>query len=283
MWSWASQARYPEAGVLRAEVKVRDFAVADRAGRFVQRVRLDLNGTASTSLGDRYPFALPIVRHLASIGGLELDPGVTFLVGDNGTGKSTLVEALAVACGFNAEGGSRSFRFTTRATESALGEHVVLRWGVVKPRTGYFLRAESFYNVATEIEHLEREDPGLLPAYGGRSLHARSHGESFLDLAIHRFGPKGLYLLDEPEAALSPRGCLALVRRVGDLVEQGSQFVIATHSPILLTVPGATILQIDASGSIEPVSYDEAEPVILTRAILNDPQRFLRHLFADDG
>jgi len=188
---------------------------------------------------------------------------------------------MAVACGFNAEGGSRSFRFVTRATESSLGEHVALRWGAVKPRTGYFLRAESFYNVATEVENLEREDPGLLPAYGGRSLHERSHGESFLDLAIHRFGPNGLYLLDEPEAALSPRGCLALVRRVGDLVEQGSQFVIATHSPILLAVPGATILQIDTDGSINPVSYDEAEPVALTRAILNDPQRFLYHLFAD--
>ena len=246
------------------------------AGGFIQHVRIARNGDA-----DGFPFTLPVVRHLTSMGGLELGPGVTFLVGDNGTGKSTLVEALAVACGFNAEGGSRSFRFATRATESSLGEHMALRWGAVKPRTGYFLRAESFYNVATEIELLEREDPGLLPAYGGQSLHERSHGESFLDLAIHRFGPNGLYLLDEPEAALSVQGCLAFVRRVVDLTAQHSQFVIATHSPILLAVPGATILQIDVHGGIERVRYDEAEPVALSKAFLNDPQRFLYHLLED--
>lgn len=120
---------------------------------------------------------------MVSTGGLALGPGVTFLVGNNGTGKSTLIEALAMTCGFNAEDGSRSFRFTTCATESSLSERVVLRWGAVKPRTGYFLRAESFYNLATEVERLEREDPGLLSAYGGQSMHDRSHGKSFLDLA----------------------------------------------------------------------------------------------------
>ena len=246
---------------------------------FLRHIRLD----AGTDTG-RYPFTLPVVTQLARAGGLELDPGVTFLIGDNGTGKSTLVEALAVAAGFNAEGGSQSFRFTTRATESSLGEHLVLRWGFTKPRTGFFLRAESFYNVATEIDRLDKEGPyPLLPAYGGRSLHERSHGESFLDLVTHRFGPGGLYLLDEPEAALSVRGCLALVARIADLIARGSQFIVATHSPILLAVPGARILQIDSSGQIQRVSYDEADPVVLTRGFLTDPDRFLHHLFNDEG
>ncbi|MGQ0837085.1 AAA family ATPase [Actinokineospora sp.] len=245
-------------------------------GGFIKQIRLDKDADTG-----RYPFTLPVVRHLAVADGLDLDPGVTFLVGDNGTGKSTLMEALAVAAGFNAEGGSQSFRFATRATESSLGEHLIVRWNG-KPRTGYFLRAESFYNVATEIERLERADPGLLQAYGGRSLHERSHGESFLELAIHRFGPDGLYLLDEPEAALSVRGCLALLARIGDLVEQRSQFVVATHSPILLAAPGARILEIDSDGAIDKVDFDEAEPVVLTRGFLADPSRFLRHLFGDE-
>ena len=228
----------------------------------------------------RYPFTLPIVRELARGGGIDLDPRVTFLVGDNGTGKSTLVEALAVAAGFNPEGGSHAFRFATRPSESSLGDHLVLRWGIRKPRTGFFLRAESYYNVATEIERLDKDplSPRLLDSYGGISPHERSHGESFLDLITHRFGPHGLYLLDEPEAALSVRGCLALVARIVELTAQGSQFVIATHSPVLLAVPGATILQVDADGEIARVDYGQAEPVVLTREFLANPDRFLRHL-----
>lgn len=248
-------------------------------GGFLQQVRLDPQAATG-----RYPFTLPVVRYLAHAGGLDLDPAVTFLVGDNGTGKSTLVEALAVAAGFNPEGGSQSFRFATRASESSLGDHLVLRWGTRKPRTGFFLRAESFYNVATEIDKLDKESSmPLLPAYGGVSLHERSHGESFLDLVTHRFGPNGLYLLDEPEAALSVKGCLALVARISDLIGQGCQFVVATHSPILLAVPGARILQIDSDdGQIERVAFDEADPVTLTRGFLDSPDRFLRHLLAEE-
>ncbi|GAA0895954.1 AAA family ATPase [Virgisporangium aurantiacum] len=218
---------------------------------------------------DGYPFTLPVVGALRAAGRLRLDPRVTFLTGDNGTGKSTLIEA-----GFNPEGGSVNFRFATRSTESPLGRYLRLVRSPGKPQTGYFLRAESFYNVASEIDRL-----GVGRGYGGRSLHERSHGESFLDLATHRFGPHGLYVLDEPEAALSVPGCLALIARIHDLVAAGSQFVIATHSPVLLAVPGALILRLSDDGVISEVDFDDAEPVALTRSFLADPQRFLRHLF----
>jgi predicted ATPase len=247
--------------------------------RFLRRVRL----APDTDTG-RYPFTLPVVAWLGGSGGVELGRGVTFLVGENGTGKSTLVEAVAVAAGFNAEGGSQNFRFATRATESSLGDSLVLSWGTTRPRTGFFLRAETYYNVATEIERLDRDEgsPPLLPAYGGTSPHERSHGESFLDLVVHRFRPDGLYLLDEPEAALSVRGALALLRRMADLTAAGCQLVVATHSPILLALPGATILEIGDDGVVAPVGYDEALPVRLTRDFLGAPERYLRHLLDID-
>lgn len=248
-------------------------------GGFVREVRLSPDGA-----GRRYPFTLPVVRSLAERDGLALDPGVTFLVGENGTGKSTLVEALAVAAGFNPEGGSQNFRFATRATESSLGSSLELTWSIRKPRTGYFLRAESFYNVATEIERLDQEPggPPLLDSYGGVSPHERSHGESFVDLVVHRFGPDGLYLLDEPEAALSVQGCMAVLARLAELSQQGCQAIVATHSPVLLALPGATIYQIDDAGRIAQVAYDDALPVRLTRDFLAAPERYLRHLLADD-
>ncbi|OZM71030.1 ABC transporter ATP-binding protein [Amycolatopsis antarctica] len=247
---------------------------AGEGGGFLREVRL--NPEASTG---RYPYTLPVVRALARSEGLALDAGVTFLVGDNGTGKSTLVEALAVACGFNAEGGSQNFRFATRASESSLGDSLLLTWSERKPRTGFFLRAESYYNVATEIERLDKEGGRpLLPSYGGVSPHERSHGESFIDLVTHRFGPHGLYLLDEPEAALSVRGCMAVLARLAELAGQGSQIVVATHSPILLALPGATIYGISDEGAIERTDYDGALPVRLTRDFLAAPERYLRHL-----
>ncbi|CAM3726050.1 AAA family ATPase [Smaragdicoccus niigatensis] len=244
---------------------------------FISEVLID-------DVGDRndYPFDLPIVRHLARRRRLKLTTPVTFLVGDNGTGKSTFVEALAVTAGFNAEGGSKSFRFTTKATESVFSEHLTLAWKR-RPNNGFFLRAESFYNVASEVDRLVDEGgSGLLASYGGRSLHERSHGESFLALATNRFGPRGLYILDEPEAALSVTGCLALVRRIMELAEQDCQFIVATHSPIVMAVPGATILQIDIDGEIEAVDYDRTDTVLLTRRFLDDPKRFIEDLYGDD-
>lgn len=231
--------------------------------------------------GRGYPFGLPAVEWLARNGGLAFPAGVTFLVGENGSGKSTLLEALAVAAGFNAEGGSQNFRFATRRSESSLGDHVTVVWGTRKPRSRFFLRAESYYNVASELERLDREAapaPPLMRMYGGVSPHERSHGESFLDLLRHRFRPNGLYLLDEPEAALSVRGCMAAGVRLTELVGQGCQIVAATHSPILLSVPGARIYQIGDDGEISIVDYDEALPVRLTRDFLAAPERYLKHL-----
>ncbi|WP_226353461.1 AAA family ATPase [Pseudonocardia sp. ICBG601] len=243
-------------------------------GHFVARVTLDPDAPT-----DGYPFDLGVVRWLRAHGGLALYPGVTFLVGENGSGKSTFVEALAVALGLNAEGGSRSFRFATRASESDLGSHLRLARRPGRERSSFFLRAESYYNVATELEHLDREGlgPRLAPAFGG-SPHERSHGESFVALMTHRFTPRGLYLLDEPEAALSVTGALAVLARMVDLIARGSQFVVATHSPVLLALPGATILQLDDDGAVRRVGYDEALPVALTRSFLADPDAFLRHL-----
>ncbi|MER5860605.1 AAA family ATPase [Streptomyces sp900105245] len=253
--------------------------MASAPGRFIRQIRL-----APGVDDSRYPFSLPAVRQLARSGALTLPPGVTFLVGENGAGKSTLIEGIAVAAGFNPEGGSRNFRFTTRATESELGEHLVLAWDVRKPRTDFFLRAESYYNVASEIERLDAAGGRpLLPAYGGVSPHERSHGEAFLDLATHRFGPSGLYLLDEPEAALSVQSCLALLARMHELAAQGSQLLVATHSPVLLALPGATILEISDDGGLEQVAFEQALPVRLTREFLEAPGRFLKNLLGTGG
>jgi predicted ATPase len=227
---------------------------------------------------DVYPFALPAVK---ALDGLAFS-AVTYFVGENGSGKSTILEALAVAMGFNPEGGTKNFSFSTRASESPLHRAVRPSRSAHRPRTGFFLRAESFFNVASEIERLDAEPsfgPPIIDSYGGRSLHEQSHGESFLALVKHRFGAEGLYILDEPEAALSPSRQLSLLVRMQELVEAGSQFIIATHAPIVLAYPNATIYLLDEKG-IGPVEYDQTEHVRLTRDFLNDRERFLKRLFA---
>jgi predicted ATPase len=241
-------------------------------GAFIKSIG-PADGAAFGSGG--YPWSLPAVAALAD--GLELDPGVTFLVGENGSGKSTLIEAFAVAAGLNAEGGSRNFQFSTRESHSALSGSLKLVRSLRRPRTDFFLRAESFFTTATYLEQLP-ENP--LGAYGGRSLHEQSHGQSFLALLMNRFGADGLYFLDEPEAALSAQNCLTCVRRMHELVAAGSQFVVATHSPILLAYPGATIYECGEDG-LARVDYDDAEPVRLTRGFLAAPERYLRMLLED--
>jgi predicted ATPase len=224
---------------------------------------------------DSYLHDLPVVRNLARRGELTFSSGVTFLVGENGTGKSTLLEAIAVASGFNAEGGSRNFNFTTGgATHSELHQHLTLA-RTAYPEDGFFLRAESFYNAASYIDSIDAAHN-----YGGQSLHAQSHGESFLALVEHRFRGGGLYLLDEPEAALSPRRQMALLASLHRLVRQQSQFIIATHSPILMAYPGAEIYLLSAE-DIRAVDFRDTEHFQLTRDFLANPEQMLHYLLAD--
>lgn len=241
------------------------------ATQYVTRVSLQREKVESF---DRYPFSLAAVRTLDA---LDLHPKLTFFIGENGSGKSTLLEAIAVSLGFNAEGGTKNFRFGTRASHSVLHQYLRIAKGVQKPRDGFFLRAESFFNVATEIEHLD-EEPGLGPriieSYGGHSLHEQSHGESFLALITNRFGGRGLYILDEPEAALSPQRQLAVLSRIHDLIEDSSQFLIATHSPILMAYPDALIYECGPEG-IRPVAYEETEHYAVTKSFLEHPKRML--------
>ena len=230
---------------------------------------------------DSYLAALPAVRAIGDREHrLRFDGPVTFLVGENGSGKSTILEAIAVACGFNAEGGTRNFQFSTEDTHSPLCRYLtVSRRGY--PKDGFFLRAESFYNAASYIDRMEREPwcGGILASYGGKSLHSQSHGESFLALVQNRFGGEGLYLLDEPEAALSPSRQLTLLCEMRQLVEMGSQFLVATHSPILMAYPEAQILLLDEAG-IRPIAYKDTEHYQLTKAFLENPERMIKRLFS---
>jgi predicted ATPase len=230
---------------------------------------------------DAYPFCIPAVRELHE---LEFHPDVTFIVGENGCGKSTLLEGIAVAWGFNPEGGTANFRFSTRASHSGLHRHLRLVKAPRRPRDGFFLRAESFFNVATDIERMDAEPsfaPRVIDSYGGRSLHEQSHGESFLALLLHRFGGAGLYILDEPEAALSPTRQLAVLRRMHHLVEQNSQFIIATHSPILMAYPDARIFLLDDTG-FTAVRYEDTEHYAVSKAFLTNPARMLDRLLSND-
>ncbi|MDD3193682.1 MAG: AAA family ATPase [Oscillospiraceae bacterium] len=223
---------------------------------------------------------LPVVRHLLSTEGLALTRRVTFFVGENGVGKSTLIEALAIAMGFNPEGGTINFRFSTNDSHSDLYRFLTVGKGIRRQQDGFFLRAESFYNLASDIDQLDQPPSfgrSVIDSYGGVSLHHQSHGESFLSLVENRFGGHGLYILDEPEAALSPMRLMSLICRIHELVEKDSQFIISTHSPILMAFPGAEIFELSEKG-IQSVPYQQTEHFQITRQFLNAPEKMLDYL-----
>lgn len=221
-----------------------------------------------------YPFNIPSLQDLQE---LEFPTNVTFFVGENGSGKSTLLEAIADCCDFNTAGGGRQNLYEVHKAESALGEYIRLSWWP-KVSNGFFLRSETFYQFASHIDSLEH--PNKYAAYGDKSLHHQSHGESFLSLFIHRFKGKAIYLLDEPEAALSPTRQLSLLKIMKDL-EHEAQFIIATHSPILLGYPNATVYSFDGE-EIKSTRYEETIHYIVTKRFLNAPETIFSELFDEE-
>lgn len=249
---------------------------------YVNTVQIDV--PAGTPSG--YPFDIPCIRNFRK---LSFHPKVTYLIGENGMGKSTLLEAIAVGLGFNAEGGSRNFNFNTKDSHSDLHNYLRISKGIHKIKDGYFLRSESFYNVASEIDDLDHIDETapfnlgkrIIDSYGGKSLHQQSHGESFWALFMNRFGGSGLYILDEPESALSVTRQMAMLARMDKLINQRSQFIIATHSPIILAYPDATIYQMTPEG-IHKVKYKETDTYRLYKGFLDNPEQMTSILMDDE-
>lgn len=241
---------------------------------FIRGIRLKRDQVPSFT---DYPFHLPSINKLNE---LDFHPNVTFFVGENGMGKSTLLEAMAVAFGFNPEGGSLNFNFSTYDSHSVLDKYITLIKGVTRPKDGFFLRAETFYDLATTIEELDSSpgpSPRIIDGYGGTSLHEQSHGESFWATFIHRFRGNGIYLLDEPEAALSPMRQLSMLSRIHDLVGESSQFMIATHSPLLLSYPGAKIIEFTDEG-VQETTLEETSHYQIMKQFFDDKDRMLHYL-----
>jgi predicted ATPase len=215
---------------------------------------------------DEYPYSLPAIKNFET---LTLHPKVTYFVGENGTGKSTILEAIAVAFGLNAEGGTANFNFSTHKTHSDLHEKLTLVKGSKRPEHSFFLRAESFYNLATNIDEIGAEQ-----SYGGKSLHEQSHGESFFSVIMNRFRGNGLYILDEPEAALSPAKQLALLVRMDELIQKNAQFIIATHAPIVMAYPDSLLYQLN-DGVFEAMKCEETEHFKVMKSFLDNPKGML--------
>ncbi|MFB5660956.1 AAA family ATPase [Alteribacillus sp. HJP-4] len=236
---------------------------------FLKRIQLQHDQIPSFQ---SYPFSIPSIKSLHQ---LDIKSNVTFFVGENGAGKSTLLEAVADKCEFNTAGGGRNNYYEVDASESALGDYIRLSW-LPKVTNGFFLRAESFFHFASHVDTVEAAD-----SYGSRSLHEQSHGESFLSLFLNRFKGKAIYLLDEPEAALSPQRQLTFLKILRDLdVSRESQFIISTHSPILLGYPDATILSFD-NGHIKEIEYEMTDPYQITSYFLQNREKFLKDIFDD--
>lgn len=240
-----------------------------REDLFIKYVTLDIPDETDLT---KYPYTLPVIRNLQAI---AFRKPVTFLVAENGLGKSTLLEAIAVKYGFNPEGGSRNFHFSTYNSHAELHENVRITKSRYRPEDGFFFRAESFYNVATEIENIK---DGILKYYGGKSLHEQSHGESFMAVVNNRLYGNGIYIFDEPEAALSPLRQMALLVRIKELVEQNSQFIIATHSPIIMGYPDADIYQIDNDGQLVLTDYRQTEHFSVMSLFINNRENMLKEL-----
>lgn len=229
-------------------------------------------------LCNEYPFSIEVVKNTRTI---KFKKNITFFIGENGSGKSTITEALAVAFNLNAEGGSKNFTFSTERTESDLSQYTKLVKGTRLPKFSYFFRSESFYNLATNINELDENTGVLLESYGGKSLHSQSHGESFFSVFNNKFIDNGFYILDEPEAALSINKQLALLVLLHDLANSGAQFIIATHSPILLSCPNSTIYSFDEP-ELKEVLYEDTYHFRLTKYFLNHYPEYRDSLLSNE-
>ncbi|XXM72539.1 AAA family ATPase [Lysinibacillus sphaericus] len=229
---------------------------------------------------NEFPFCLPVMKHFSE---MMFHPNVTYIIGENGMGKSTLLEGIAIALGFNPEGGTLNFNFSSYDSHSDLHEFLRIVKGVERAKDSFFFRAESFYNVASNIEEMDREPfpvAKVIDSFGGKSLHEQSHGEAFFAAFTERFRGQGLYILDEPEAALSPLRQLSMLARINELVQEGSQFIISTHSPIVMAYPDAKIIELSESGMTDSRLEDTGHYKLM-KQFIDDRERLLVHLFKE--